>query len=35
LAVIPYNSETHRFTYEQVPIFDGQAFWRGKVYGGE
>ena len=35
LAVIPYNSVTHRFTYEQVPIFDGQAFWRGKVYGGE
>jgi hypothetical protein len=35
LAVVPYDSNSGRFTYEQVPIFDGQAFWRGKVYGGE
>jgi predicted phosphodiesterase len=32
LAVVPFDPVSGRFTYEQVPILDGCAWWRGKVY---
>jgi len=35
LAVIPYDEESGEFVYEQVPIRDGWAMWRGKEYASE
>lgn len=32
LAVIPYNSDTGEFWYEQVAIRNGDALWRGKLF---
>lgn len=32
LAVIPYDDETGNFVYEQIPIRDGWAMWRGIEY---
>lgn len=32
LAVVPFDPVSGRFTYEQVAILDGCAWWRGKVY---
>lgn len=32
LAVIPHNTETGMFAYEQIAIHHGWAMWRGKEY---
>ena len=32
VAVVPYDLDTGHFVYEQVPIRDGWAMWRGKEY---
>jgi Fe-S cluster biosynthesis and repair protein YggX len=33
VAVVPYNEKTGEFVYEQIPIRNGWAMWRGKEYG--
>jgi hypothetical protein len=32
VAVVPYHPESGNFVYEQVPIRNGWAMWRGKEY---
>lgn len=32
IAVVPYSEDTGEFVYEQVPIRNGWAMWRGKHY---